>query len=69
MCSPTSHPLSGPLRFAVPALHVFGVGAQVGARFEEPVVEVEVQVVGLDVVHDKHRRNRPGNLPKVSKTC
>src|SRR5215472_17306380 len=47
---------------AMPALHVLGVGAQVCAGLEEPVVEVEVEVVGLDVVHDEHRRHRPREL-------
>src|SRR5215472_15351597 len=47
---------------AVPPLHVLGVGAQVGAGLEEPVAEVEVQVVGLDVVHDEHGRHRPREL-------
>src|SRR5215470_19823148 len=35
---------------------------QVGAWLEEPVIEVEVQVVGLDVVHDENGRHRPREL-------
>jgi hypothetical protein len=34
----------------MPALHVLGVRAQVCALPEEPVVELEVKVMGLDVV-------------------
>ena len=43
--------------FAVPALHVLCVCAQVGAGLEETVIEVEVQMMGLDVVQDEHGRH------------
>ena len=43
--------------FAVPARYVLCVGAQVGAGLEETVIEVEVQMMGLDVVQDEHRRH------------
>ena len=43
--------------FAVPALHMLGVGAQVGAGLEETVIEVEIQMMGLDVVQDEHGRH------------
>lgn len=46
----------------MPALHVLGVGAQVCTGLAEPVVEVEVQVMGLNIVHDEHGRNGPGEL-------
>jgi hypothetical protein len=46
----------------MPASHVLGVGAQVRTGLEEPVVEVEVQVMGLNIVHDEHGRNGPGEL-------
>src|SRR6266567_2386597 len=52
-----AHP-SALLRPTMPARHVLGVRIQVGARLEEAVVEVEIQVMGLDVVHDEHRRHR-----------
>lgn len=49
---------------SVPRVHVGGVCVQVGAGGEEAVVEVEVQVVGLDVVEDEHRRHRGGEFPE-----
>ena len=42
-----------PLSCIVPALHVFGMGAQVSTLLEQAVIEVQVQVVSLDVVHDE----------------
>ena len=49
-------------RLAVLALHVFCVRAEVGAGLEETVIEVEVQVMGLDVVQDEHGRHRAREL-------
>src|ERR687893_185286 len=60
-CSPTL----GLLALAVPALHVLRMGGQVGARLEVMVVEVEVEVVSLDVVHDEDGRHRPRELAEV----
>src|SRR5262249_16967376 len=56
--------LSQPRRglVAVPAAHVVGVGGKVRAGLEEAVLELEVQVVGLDVVHDEQRRHRAREL-------
>jgi hypothetical protein len=38
------------------------MGAQVRTGLEKPVVEVEVQVMGLNIVHDEHGRNGPGEV-------
>jgi hypothetical protein len=43
--------------FAVPALHVLCVCVQVGTGLEETVIEVEVQMMGLDVAQDGHGRH------------
>jgi hypothetical protein len=48
--------------FAVPPRHVLCMGAQVGARVEETVIEVEVEIMGLAVVQDEHGRHRAGEL-------
>ena len=41
----------------MPALHLLRVGTQVGAGIEETVIEVEVEMIGLDVVQDEHGRD------------
>ena len=46
----------------MPALHVLCMGAQVGAAGEETVIEVEVEMMGLDVVQDEHGRHGAGEL-------
>src|SRR5688572_30701689 len=56
-CAPIAALLLG-----VPPLHVLGVRAQVGPGPKEPVVELQVQVVGLDVVEDEQGRHRAGEL-------
>ena len=53
-------------RRLVPGLHVPRVRRQVRARAELLVVEVQVQVVGLQVVQDHQRGIVAGNFPNVS---
>src|SRR3712207_4149295 len=55
-------PAMSGLRLLVPPLHVLPVRAEVRARREEPVVELEVQVMGLHVVEDEQGRHRPREL-------
>ncbi len=51
---------------SVPGGLVVAMRGQVGARPEVVVVEVGVEVLGLQVVEDLDRRHRAGTLPNVS---
>jgi hypothetical protein len=51
----------------MPSRHVLGVGSQVGARFVEGIVKLQIEVMRLQVDRRNHRGTVPGNLPKRSK--
>ena len=54
-----------PLHFRMPALHMPGMGFQVGSFFVEMVIKLKVQVMGLKIRHDKDARNRTREFSKT----
>src|SRR5918993_3175522 len=51
----------------MPAIHVVGVGSQVGPRSEVVVVELQLQVVCLQVGQYEDARDRGGELAEAIK--